>query len=92
MDRLLLRTMVRKSVFQGGKHENVSVQQLISLGQEFYLRYQYLEDSIIGKPEYLHRDNPIEKVMFKTEWQVIKLNLYPNFLSMWLFFRYNSQL
>jgi len=33
---------------------------------KFYLRYQYLKDSTIGKPEYLYNGNPIEKQMFES--------------------------
>ena len=33
---------------------------------KFYLRYQFLKDSTIGKPEYFHNGNPIEKMMFES--------------------------
>jgi len=33
---------------------------------KFYLRYQFLKDSTIGKPEYLYNGNPIEKQMFES--------------------------
>jgi hypothetical protein len=33
---------------------------------KFYLRYQYLVDSVIGQPEYLYNGNTIEKNMFES--------------------------
>jgi len=33
---------------------------------KYYLRYQYLKNSTIGKPEYFHNENPIEKQMFES--------------------------
>lgn len=33
---------------------------------KFYLRYQYMKDSTIGQPEYLHNGNPIMKEIFES--------------------------
>ena len=40
-DILRLRIMARKSVFDGGKFEGLSVQQIIDMGRQDYLVYQY---------------------------------------------------
>ena len=48
MDILHLRTMARKSVFEAGKHELLSVQQIIDINKQPYLGYQYYKRSRIS--------------------------------------------
>jgi hypothetical protein len=45
---VLLRTMTRKSVFHGGKYDNVAIQELLDAHKNHYLRWVYFNMSNIS--------------------------------------------
>ena len=48
MDTLRLRTMARRSIFEGGNCEYLSVQQVLDLKRQTYLAFQYYNRSKIS--------------------------------------------
>lgn len=67
MDTLNLRTMARKSVFNGGKHEGRSVQQLLDLQHTRYLRWVYFN---LSKISFL--PDILDEIGITEEWRIEK--------------------
>ena len=66
-DTVLLRTMAYKSVFDFGKHEGRSVQQVLDLGHKRVLRWYYYNCSKISfLPQIL------EEIGITDEWRIAK--------------------
>lgn len=64
---LRLRTMTHKSVFDGGKFKDCSVDQLIALKESQYLRYQYYNRDRISFIDTVLKDIGITEDWMKIE-------------------------
>ena len=72
-DAIRLRTMARKSVFNDGKYEGYSVQQVIDLKAFNYLRWRYYNSSMVSfLPDIL------DEIGISEEWRIVKPGTDPN--------------
>jgi len=61
MDIIRLRTMARKSVFDLGKFEGLSIQQILTLGHGYYVRFVYFKYDKISFQEDILEEVGITK-------------------------------
>ena len=78
MDTLHLRKMARKSVFDGGNCEHLSVQQILDLKRQTYLAFQYYNYSRISfMPDIL------EELGIVGKFTIIKPGKNPEIFNDW---------